>query len=244
MSRWLLGGAGFLAFLHASGELLGRPIFRYAEVLALVALLAAAHVRGLPSPRWALPVGFGALIVDALLSLPEPPSQQFLSLNVMPSPSAFELGMRLTWAPFLFAMAVLIVSFPLPRRLLPFVLGAVVVGYAIGIVILSHHGDDPGFLLTGSHRQTGAVMPVIMGLGAAALAFRSGPPAVALTVAALLHIDDAVGSSAGLSALIPSTTTLPGSVAALTTALEVTACLLIVAGLNSRAPVPVPDQRS
>ena len=238
----MLGVAGFLAFVHASAELLDKPIFRYAEALALVALLAAALVAGLPSPRWAVPVGFGALILDALLSLPEAaPSQQFLSPTVLPSPSAFEVGMQLTWAPFLFAMAVLIVSFPLRRRLLPFALGAVVLGYAIGIVILAHDGADPGYLLTGSHRQTGAVMPVIMGLGAAALAFRSGPPAVALTVAALLHIDEAVGSSLGISALIPSSTALPGSLAALTTMLEMTAYLLVVAGLNSRAPIAVAD---
>ena len=62
-----------------------------------------------------------------------------------------------------------------------------------------------------------------------------------LTVAALLHIDDAVGSSLGVSALIPSSTTMPGSLAALTTVLEMSAYLLVVAGLNSRAPVPVPD---
>ncbi|MFG1607704.1 hypothetical protein [Actinoplanes sp. NPDC049265] len=52
MSRWLLGAAGFLTFLHASGVRLGRPVFRYAEVLALVALLVARHRS---RPTWPAP---------------------------------------------------------------------------------------------------------------------------------------------------------------------------------------------
>jgi hypothetical protein len=230
LSRWLLGGAGFLAFLHASGALLQTPIFRYAEVLALAVLLAVTIARGLPDPQWALPVGFAALIVDAFRTLPPlypsvpaADAAPFPSL-LMPTPSDFEIGMRLTWAPFLFAMAVLITSFPLPTRSLPIVLGAVVLSYAIVQVVLSDR--LPG----------GAVMPLIMGGGAAALAFRNVPAAVALTLAGLFHIDESLHSAVGVSALVPATTTLPGGVAAVTALLEFTAYLLVVASLKSRAP--------
>jgi hypothetical protein len=232
LSRWLLGGAGFLAFLHASGTLLDRPVFRYAEILALGVLLAVTIARGLPEPQWALPVGFAALLIDAVRTLPPlypqagPTGYWAYSLGPVPGPSAFALGMELTWAPFLFAMAVLITSFPLPTRSLPVVLGAVAVSYTIVQAALTTS-------------LAGAVMPLIMAGGAAALAFRNVPAAIALTLAGLLHVDESLHSAVGLSALIPATTTLPGGAAALTTLLEFTAYILVVASLKSRAPAAV-----
>ncbi|MFD0782362.1 hypothetical protein ACFQZ8_00250 [Micromonospora azadirachtae] len=81
------------------------PLWRYAEVLSIILLLAYAVVSRLPGPRWALPTALAVLLVDAVRTIPSAPGasgngSQFLSPDIgVETAPAFESALTVCWAP-------------------------------------------------------------------------------------------------------------------------------------------------
>ncbi|MGW4943780.1 hypothetical protein ACWEOZ_19585 [Actinoplanes sp. NPDC004185] len=84
---WLLTAAALLAVVHVIGVLFARPLYRHAEVLATLCLLAYA-IRGdlladRRPARWGLSIAAAVLVAGATLTVPPPPGDdagwQFLS---------------------------------------------------------------------------------------------------------------------------------------------------------------------
>ncbi|TDB93008.1 hypothetical protein E1091_12320, partial [Micromonospora fluostatini] len=109
----LLTAAGACAAAHVAGVLMADPVWRYAEVLAIVLLLAYAVSNGLPAPRWAMPAALAVLLVEAVRTLPADRHAGYGWSTYDPSaridvPSGFEAGLAASWAS-LTAVAVLLV---------------------------------------------------------------------------------------------------------------------------------------
>jgi hypothetical protein len=69
----LLIAAAVLAALHVAGVLFARPVLPTAELLLTAALLVCA-VLPWPPAGWHLPVATAALVIEAALTMPAPPS--------------------------------------------------------------------------------------------------------------------------------------------------------------------------
>ncbi|AGZ40232.1 hypothetical protein [Actinoplanes friuliensis] len=69
----LLIAAAVLAALHVAGVLFARPVLPTAELLLTAALLVCA-VLPWPPAGWHLPVATAALVIEAALTMPSPPS--------------------------------------------------------------------------------------------------------------------------------------------------------------------------
>lgn len=231
--RVLLGVAAFLAFLHVTGELLGGPVLRWAEVLALLAVLAAAVLRGLPRPRWVLPVALAVLVADAVRTLPAPAdTAQYLAPSdfewALPSVVAFGA----TWATLAFALLLIPLARAWPSRWTA-VPAVAVIAYLVA---------RPGGLTSG-----GTVLPVLLSLvalGVAGALYASGHR-LAATGAALSalcgllilertrHLLPAPPDTAFLTVgvlLDGGTYPLPALIAAL----QLTAVMLVVTGLTRK----------
>ncbi len=102
---YLLAAAVLLALTHVADVLLATPVWRFAEPVCLAVLLVYALVAGPRSPRWALPAALGVLLVDAVRTIPPPPSTSGYAWQVLkPSdgvdvPSGFEAAAAGSWAP-------------------------------------------------------------------------------------------------------------------------------------------------
>lgn len=64
----ILAGAISCALLHVTGVLFGRPVWRWAEVLTVLLLLAYALLGEPRVARWALPAALGVLLMVAGLT--------------------------------------------------------------------------------------------------------------------------------------------------------------------------------
>jgi hypothetical protein len=246
--------AALCAAAHAAGILFGQTLWRYAEVLCLALLLLYGVARGLRPPRWAVPAALVVLLADAVRTLPPGPAAGVHAWKILQAgpdadtPSGFESGLALCWAPLTAAVLLLVAARrrPSPGALVP---AALVVGYAVVRVvdvaagIRSRHLDGavPAVIL--------AVLPAVA-LGLAASALSAAPAGqrrwLAAAGAALLVVVAAADIGWSIDAVplplyratafsgkvITPTLTMPQPVAAFTAAAELTAYLLLVAGMT------------
>ncbi|MFI7546215.1 hypothetical protein [Actinoplanes sp. NPDC049599] len=255
----LLIAAAVLAVVHVIGVLFARPLWRPAEVVAALCLLAYTIGAG----SWVLTAAAGVLVAGAALTVPEPggdAGMQVLSPEQYTSlfrQDQLETLTRVT-AALLFVLLLLVVAVlrrPAPGRA---VLGAaavaalLIIGYAVvrSVVILS---AGPRPTETSWSLGVGAVLPLLLALAALALAvaaaanrrWRAAAGAVLFVAVAVIFLDAAVGAVAlpyevrdyaQLFALdlITATDAVPQPTLALTVALQLTAAILAVAGLSAR----------
>ncbi len=261
----LLGAAATLAAVHAVGVLFASPILRYAEILALLLLLAYAALTGLPSPRWVLPAAIAVLLTDAVRTLPAVPvagsGLQFRTPAQADLPSGFEVGLGATWAALIFVVLMPTAARGTTRRrraAVPAAVAAVLVtGYAVvrvGGIYSGTRAADSGSVATAA--GLAVLMPLALSLAAAGVAAvlaarghrRAAAGAVVLAAAALLHLDAALGavplpypvyaSQRTAMSVLTSPPSLPGAVAASAAIAEFTAYLLLVTGLSGRRTAP------
>ncbi|MEU8614171.1 hypothetical protein AB0C29_39910 [Actinoplanes sp. NPDC048791] len=273
---WLLTAAAVLAVVHVIGVLFARPLYRPAEVLATLCLLAYAILAGGGPPRWGLSLAAAVLVIGAALTVPPPPTDgaglQFLS------PEQYDGLIRRTQleslipvtAVLLFVLVLLVVStrtaggqWPNRAGLLTGIAAAVlVVGYTVvrlaviesevhEVAIVAVFGNDaPAPRLSAGVM---AVLPLLLALTALALAvvaaaqrrLRAAGGALLLAVTGLIWIDAAIGAARLPYAvhddasvfsldLFTATDALPQPTQALTAALQLTAAVLLIAGLARR----------
>ncbi|MET7833820.1 hypothetical protein ABZS44_13500 [Micromonospora sediminicola] len=147
----LLSAAVVCVALHVVGVLVARPVWRGAEVLALVLLLAYAVVGGLPVGRWAArtalvtPAALALLAADALRTMPPEPGSADIGWQVLRPDevrveltAGFDAGLTACWAT-LGALAVLLLRWrgPVPPRwaVAAGAAAAPVVGYTVVRVV-------------------------------------------------------------------------------------------------------------
>ncbi|MEU8211449.1 hypothetical protein AB0B85_19910 [Micromonospora sp. NPDC049044] len=270
---FLLSAAALSSAVHVAGVLTARPIWRYAEVLSIVLLLACAMVSRSPGPRWAIGVGLTVLLVHAARTVPEARDSGGGGWKVLvpgsgfDTPSAFESGLSLCWPSLTAVLGLLIAwrrgGWRLPTAV-PAVAGALlVIGYAVvrivgtGRAVAAEPSRASG---TGvADVMMAALPPLVLGITALALASAlaghrrrlASLGAALLALMALLLIDACVatvpmplyvGDAYAVFAwdAITPTLSMPQPMPALTAAVELTAYLLLVAGLtNSHGPASV-----
>jgi hypothetical protein len=264
-----LATAALFAVTHAAGVLFATPVWRFAELASLGALLAYAVLRGLPEPRWALPAALAALFVDAVRTLPPVPSASEFSWQILTPAEGIEMtsgveaAFAAWWAP-LVAVVLLLIAWHqghLPSRVattVAAVAAVLITGYAairvigIGLAVRGSHTPHPG-RVDAAETMTAATLAVLpaVALGLAAVALTAvlartrrrlaAAGASLLAVVALPHIDSGIEAAAlpysasiytGLfgTDLLTPTLVMPQPLSAMTTALEMAAFLLLVAG--------------
>ncbi|WP_045742723.1 MULTISPECIES: hypothetical protein [Actinoplanes] len=254
---FILAASTLFAAAHVAGVLLAVPVWRYAEVASLGLALVHAVLVGLPAPRWAVPAFLTVLLVDAVRTVPAVPGDSYGWQVLSPGdaadvPSGFEVALAACWAPIVAVVLLLIAWRPWPRpsravAVAALLTGFLVTGYAAVRASASGSADDVWTVSL-------AVLPAVaLGLAGLALAMvlagtgdrLAAAGALLLTVVALPNIDSSIAGvllpynvqqSTGLFGwdLIRPSLSLPQPMPALTTALEMTAYLLMVAGLTGR----------
>ncbi|SCG39139.1 hypothetical protein [Micromonospora coxensis] len=215
----LLAAAVTLAAVHALGILVGDPLLRYAEILALLPLLAYGLLGALPAPRVALLAASTVLVVDAVRTVPAVPTGsygwQVSGLEQPDLQASFVTGLSLTWAPLLFVLLLVLPARKgsgLRRHVLAVAAlpATLVTGYAavrLGDMFLGTRDAQrasAGFgydaIKTLSAAALATLTPLALALaaiGLAAMLARQGrrlaaAGAMLLALAALPHLDDAL----------------------------------------------------
>ncbi|MGK5441564.1 hypothetical protein ACSNN7_07015 [Micromonospora sp. URMC 105] len=218
MRPLLLAAAMTLAAVHALGILVGDPLLRYAEVLALLLLLAYSLPVALSAPQWALPAALTVLVVDAVRTVPTVSTGihgWLASGHAEPDMQvSFVIGLSLTWGPLLFVLVLLLAAWRGgPRRHVLAVAAfpaALVTGYAavrLGDVFFGTRdaqraaaGAGYDAVETVSTAGLATLTPLalaVAAIGLAALLARQGrrlaaAGAALLALAALPHLDVAL----------------------------------------------------
>ncbi|WP_433726568.1 hypothetical protein ACQP2Y_09865 [Actinoplanes sp. CA-051413] len=277
---WLLTAAAGLAVVHVIGVLFARPLYRPAEVLATLCLLAYAISYDLLADRrparWGLSVAAAVLVAGAALTVPPPASDgagwQFLSpeqYDGLIRRSQLESMIPVTVA-LLFVLVLLVIStltegrqWPSRTGLLTGIAAAVlVVGYTVvRLAVIEFEVHEVAIVVTFGDAAPArrlsagvvAVLPLLLALTALALAVvtatqrrpRAAGGALLLAVTGLIWIDAAIGAARLSYAvhddasmfsldLFTATDTLPQPTQALTAAMQLTAAVLLIAGLARR----------
>jgi len=278
---WLLTAAAVLAVVHVIGVLFARPLYRPAEVLATLCLLACAIRDDLLADRgparWGLSVAAAVLVAGAALTVP-PPAGDGAGLQFL-SPEQYDGLIRRTQleslipvtAALLFVLVLLVITtrtagrqWPSRAGLLTGIAAAVlVVGYTVvRLAVIEFEVHEVAIDVTfggdaapAPRLSAGvvAVLPLLLALTALALAvvtatqrrLRAAGGALLLAVTGLIWIDAAIGAAhlpyavhddASMFSLdlFTATDALPQPTQALTAALQLTAAVLLIAGLARR----------
>ncbi|SBT67758.1 hypothetical protein GA0070622_4822 [Micromonospora sediminicola] len=199
--------------LHVVGVLVARPVWRGAEVLALVLLLAYAVVGGPPAGRWptrtalVTPAALALLAADALRTMPPEPGSADIGWQVLRPDevrveltAGFDAGLTACWA-MLGALAVLLLRWrgPVPPRwvVAAGAAAAPVVGYAVVRVVDIWRDLAPGDPahapdVDGAEPVSAVILAVVPSVALATLA---------LTLAALLAGHGRLLAAAGAALL-------------------------------------------
>jgi hypothetical protein len=220
---WLLTAAAVLAGVHVTGVLFARPLYRPAEVLATLCLLAYAVRYDLLADRrpawWGLSVAAAVLVAGAALTVPPPAGDgagwQFLS------PEQYDgLVLRAqlkSLIPVTVALLFVLVLLATTRQRRRPSRTPLVTGIAAAVLILGYTVvclAVVGFGLRETPHAEGAwslspavmaLMPLLLTLAALALAvvtaagrrLQAAGGAVLLTVTGLIWIDAAIGPARG-----------------------------------------------
>jgi hypothetical protein len=245
----LLIAAGALAATHVVGVLFARPLFRPAEVLALLCLLLCCR-------SWGQRAAVAVLAVGAALTVP-PPAGDGAGLQFF-SPEQYDGAVRQarleSMIPVLAVLVFILILVataargsrpPLVTAAAGIGVALVIAGYVALRVAVVSAAAGPGAL------DAVVLMPLLAALAALALAVLTAARrqwlatagATLFTAAAVIWIDGAIGGVEMAYAvrdaampfalnLIPPTDTFPQPTPALTAALHLTAAVLVVAGLT------------
>ncbi|MEH0970683.1 hypothetical protein V6U77_06045 [Micromonospora sp. CPCC 205546] len=214
----LTTAAAACAAVHVAGILTARPVWRYAEVLAVALLLACAVLGGPRAPGRALPAALAVLLVDAVRTMPAEPDRDGYGWKVsrpgdgIDVSSGVEFALSASWAS-LAAVVLLLVVWRSggwrPRPLAAASVAAVLItGYAVIRVVdvwLAVRAEGRWYAIDVGDVVTAVILsvlpPVALGLAALVLAAvlaghgrrLASAGAVLLALVALPQLDASVG---------------------------------------------------
>ena len=224
----LLTAAGALAVVHVIGVLFARPLYRPAELLAVLCLLTyAIHARS-----WRLSAATAVLVVGAALTVPAPGTGAGWEVFSPEEYAELVRDAELASLAQVTAALLFVLVAAVPRRRIGWwaeiAAGLLIIGYvvirsaAVAVVLALAFAAVALGVTTFAHRQWRALLGAVLFVGVAAIWLDAAVdrPYEVREYAELFVLD-----------LIASTDSVPQPTQALVAALQLTAVILVVAGL-------------